>query len=166
MTLGAEGAPELNERDLTRWRLVADFQGRLARAAQGRVLDRTWTDPGRLLQHGDYLSLFLLGLLNPVVRTMRGLCAASHLERVQQEICRRPVSLASFSEAQGLADVGLLEQVFGELGQALSAGPAGPANRRTGGGCSRTAACSRRCRACTGRCGGGRARRKARCGCI
>jgi len=130
VTLGAEGAPELNERDLTRWRLVADFQGRLARAAQGRVLDRTWTDPGRLLQHGDYLSLFLLGLLNPVVRTMRGLCAASHLERVQQEICRRPVSLASFSEAQGLADVGLLEQVFGELGQALSAGPAGPANRR------------------------------------
>jgi hypothetical protein len=45
-----------------------------------------------------------LGLLNPVVDSMRGLCAASKLGRVQQEICSRPVSLGSFSEAQAVFD--------------------------------------------------------------
>ena len=40
----------------------------------------------RLLACGNYLSLLLLGLLNPVVKTMRGLCKASRLQRVQQEV--------------------------------------------------------------------------------
>ena len=43
---------------------------------------------------------------------MRGLCAASHLRRVQEEVCQRPVSLGSFSEAQGVFDPELLHQVF------------------------------------------------------
>lgn len=46
---------------------------------------------------------------------MRGLCAASHLKRVQHDICSRPVSLGSFSEAQGVFDPELLKQVFLEL---------------------------------------------------
>ena len=43
---------------------------------------------------------------------MRGLCAASHLRRVQEEVCQRPVSLGSFSEAQGVFDPELLHQAF------------------------------------------------------
>ena len=81
---------KLTEKDLSRWRLVRDFQARLAKAAQRVPLRPTWTDPLRQLHYPDYLSLLLLGLLNPVVRTLHGLCAASRLQRVQKEICTRP----------------------------------------------------------------------------
>ena len=46
---------------------------------------------------------------------MRGLCAASRLQRVQEEICSAPVSLGSFSEAQAVVDPALLQRVFAEL---------------------------------------------------
>ena len=46
---------------------------------------------------------------------MRGLCAASHLTRVQEDICSHAVSLGSFSEAQGVFDPELLKQVFLQL---------------------------------------------------
>ena len=75
----------------------------------------TFEDPKRQLQLEEYLGLFLFGLLNPVVRTMRGLCEASHLGRVQEDICGRPVSLGSFSEMQSVIDPSLLEAVFKEL---------------------------------------------------
>ena len=60
----------------------------------------TFADPRRTLGRDDYLSLLLFGLFNPVVDSMRGLCAASKLRRVQEEVCTHPVSLGSFSEAQ------------------------------------------------------------------
>ena len=56
-------------------------------------------DPKRKLLEGDYFSLMLFGLLNPVLDSMRGLCAASDLEKMQQEVCTHRVSLGSFSEA-------------------------------------------------------------------
>jgi hypothetical protein len=115
----------LSQQDLSRWRLVEDFQERLAQAAKAQGLAASWSDPRRLLSHLDYLSLFLLALLNPVVRTMRGVCEASHLERVQAEVCSRPVSPGSFSEAQAVLDPGLLAQVFDQLSQELPA-PASP----------------------------------------
>ncbi|MEK6284089.1 MAG: IS4 family transposase [Acidobacteriota bacterium] len=123
---------KLTERDLSRWRLIEDFKARLDRAAQTVPLPSTWSDPARLLKHTDYLSLFLLGLLNPVVRTLRGLCAASHLDRVQKEVCSRPVSLGSFSEAQAVLDPALLADVFAQLSRQLPTDrtQAGPAGRR------------------------------------
>lgn len=123
---------QLTQRDLSRWRLIEDFKTRLARAAQTTTLDATWLNPERRLQYTDYLSLFLLGLLNPVVRTMRGLCSASQLQRVHQEVCSRPVSLGSFSEAQAVLDPALLAQVFTQLSQELplEKGPAAPSRRR------------------------------------
>ncbi len=89
---------------------MEDFREALARAAQEYGLHPTFSDPERLLSYSGYLSLFLFGLLNPVVRTMRGLCEASSLERVQREICQRPVSLGSFSAAQHLLEPELLEK--------------------------------------------------------
>jgi Holliday junction resolvase-like predicted endonuclease len=123
---------KLTERDFSRWRLIEDFQARLAQAAQTAPLLPTWSDPARRLKHTDYLSLFLLGLLNPVVRTLRGLCAASHLDRVQKEVCSRPVSLGSFSEAQAVLDPALLAEVFMQLSKDLPRpqAAAGPAGRR------------------------------------
>jgi hypothetical protein len=123
----------LTEGDLSRWRLIADFRARLAQAKVPVPAHPTWADSRRLLEQADYLSLYLFGLLNPVVRTMNGLCAASHLPRVQADICTRPVSLGSFSEAQAVLDAALLANVFSQLSQALPqavAPPAAPAGRR------------------------------------
>ena len=75
-------APPVAEQDLSRWRLIVAFRKRLANAVAKTPLAATWSHPERALAYADYLSLFLFGLLNPVVRTMRGLCAASRLERV------------------------------------------------------------------------------------
>jgi hypothetical protein len=87
----------------------------LERAAAAGKEPRTFSDPRRKLGQKDYLSLLLFGLFNPVVDSMRGLCAASRLRRVQEEICSAPVSLGSFSEAQAVVEPGLLQRVFGEL---------------------------------------------------
>ena len=72
--------------------MIAEFQARLA-AVAGPAPEGTWSDPRRQLGQGDYLSLLLFGLFNPVVESMRGLCAASGLRRVQKEVCGQPVSL-------------------------------------------------------------------------
>lgn len=121
----------LREADLHRWRLVADFRQRLHEIlgpVQGG--HPSWDDPERRLLYADYLSLFLFGLLNPVVRTMRALCAASRLQRVQQEICTRSVSLGSFSEAQHLLDPAFLEQVFTGLAAEVHPREPAPASGR------------------------------------
>lgn len=124
-------AQPLSEADLSGWRLIEDFQRRLSRAAAACTLHPTWQDPKRLLCYVEYLSLFLFGLLNPVVRTMRGLCQATGLKRVQREISNRPVSLGSFSAAQEVLDPMLLARLFGELSREVSerAGPHSPGAR-------------------------------------
>jgi hypothetical protein len=102
------------EEELSRWRLIEQFQKRLEGAAAGKEA-HTFRDPRRKLGQKDYLSLLLFGLFNPVVDSMRGLCAASRLRRVREEICAHPVSLGSFSEAQAVVDATLLQKVFSEL---------------------------------------------------
>ena len=99
-----------------RWRLIEEFDQRLERASKAWQEPATFADPRRRLGQKDYLSLLLFGLFNPVVDSMRGLCAASGLARVQEQICSAPVSLGSFSEAQAVIDLSLLERVFSELG--------------------------------------------------
>lgn len=111
-------APPIRERDLQRWRLIERFQLALADEVEQRGgLRGTWVDPDRQLQLGQYLSLFLFGLYNPVVESMRGLCEASELGRVQREVCGRRVSLGSFSEAQAVVDPALLKGVLERLQQ-------------------------------------------------
>ena len=56
-------------------------------------------------------------MVNPVFDSMRGLCAASHLDKMQKEVCGRAISLGSFSEAQAVFEPGLLKEVFLELAQ-------------------------------------------------
>jgi hypothetical protein len=111
--------PEIKESQLRSWKALAAFKGRLAKAWPQAANHPSWAEPQRRLRAEDYLCLFLFGLLNPVVRTMRGLCAASHLARVQQEVCGRSVSLGSFSEAQHLIDPVVLERVFEGLAREM-----------------------------------------------
>ena len=109
--------PALRERDLRWLKGLRAFREVLGKALEEMdwPMHRSFADPKRRLELGDYLSLFLLGLFNPVARTLRGLVAASELPGVQRGVCRRSVSLGSFSEAQNLVDPALLEQVFGRL---------------------------------------------------
>ncbi len=102
---------------MNRWKLIDDFRQRLAQTEENHPLPQTFSDPRRQLAHADYLSLFLFGLLNPCVRTMRSLCFASKFQRVQQEVCQRHVSLGSFSETQAMLDPAVLKEVFEDLSQ-------------------------------------------------
>jgi hypothetical protein len=110
---------KIDEKKLRSWKLLDDFRNRLAkiRAEMPPLPEKRPGGPERLLLEEDYFSLMLFGMLNPVLDTMRGLCAASHLERVQDEVCGRKVSLGSFSEAQGVFDPELLKGVFLDLAE-------------------------------------------------
>lgn len=105
----------VKESQLQRWRLISEFNQRLSDSLAGTQLHPSWAHPQRVLEIGDYLGLFLLGVFNPVLRSMRGLCQASHLQRVQQEVCRVAISRSSFSEAQGVVEPELLKRVYDSL---------------------------------------------------
>lgn len=108
-------APDFTERDLSAFRLLRRFRESLSAAQQAVADHPSFADPKRRLLLGDYLSLFLFGLYNPVARTLRGLQLASQFPKVQKEVCSRPVSLGSFSDAQHLVDPAVLEHVFHDL---------------------------------------------------
>ena len=110
----AEAPLQLSEKDLRQWDLLGRFRQRLLDPSSAR-LHPSWRNPRRHAQYADYLSLFLFGLLNPVVKTLRALCAASQWERVRREVCTQSLSLGSFSEAQHLVEPAALGKVFGEL---------------------------------------------------
>jgi hypothetical protein len=112
----AGAKPIIDEKKLSSWNLLDDFRRRLAKfQAKAVKLATRPGGPERLLLEENYFSLILFGLFNPVIKTMRGLCAASHLKRVRKEVCGGSVSLGSFSEAQGVFDPELLRQVFLDL---------------------------------------------------
>jgi hypothetical protein len=113
-------APNLTEKDLQQWKLIADFRARLEAQAKGRPGHRSWQERKRRLEQFDYLSLFLMALVNPAVKTLRAVSAASQLQRVQEEICTRAVSLGSLSEAQHLVEPELLEKLVASLNEQIS----------------------------------------------
>ncbi len=119
------------ERDLSRWRLVEDFQERLSRAAHKHPLPATWSEGARRLACSDYLSLLLLGLLNPVVRTMRGPVRGQPSGTSARARLPPTGEFGSFSEAQALLDPALLAEVFAQLSRELvpTAGLESPGRR-------------------------------------
>ncbi|MFT6239436.1 MAG: hypothetical protein ACI9NQ_000817 [Paracoccaceae bacterium] len=106
-------------RDLSNWKIMRKFRQRLAKvlAQRDEVSGPSprAVDPKRKLLEEDYFSLMLFGLLNPVLDSMRGLCAASDLEKMQKEVCTHRVSLGSFSEAQSVFDPEVLKEIFLQL---------------------------------------------------
>jgi hypothetical protein len=168
--MAAKSKRQFSEADLARWRLVEEFESRLERAAEVGKEPRTFSDPRRKLGQKDYLSLLLFGLFNPVVDSMRGLCAASRLERVQEEICSAKVSLGSFSEAQAVVDPRLLQRVFAELAAEQQCRNLQQSDQRLepyrAQLWSLMAHCGERCRAWHGRCGAINTARRARYACI
>lgn len=124
-------SPAFTERQLSAFRHLRRFREALARALEAVPVHSSFADPKRRLAIGDYLCLFLMGLFNPVARTLRGLVQASEFPKMQREVCSRPVSLGSFSEAQRLVDPALLEVIFAELAAEIPHSSALPAPLRT-----------------------------------
>ena len=112
------------EDQLHNWKLLEQFQRRLAPRL---TCAGASTAADHQLTAGEYLSLQLFALLNPALKSARSLCTASRFKRVQQEVCRQPVKLTSFSEMQHVCDPELLAGLLRELAaQALpSFGDAG-----------------------------------------
>ena len=107
--------PRIVESDLRGWRLIARFCGILEGVADSVPRGRREEHGLRKLDAPRYLGLFLLGLFNPVLTAMRGLCEAGDLERVGREISGGKVALSRFSEAQHVFNPELLRRVFEEL---------------------------------------------------
>jgi hypothetical protein len=105
----------LSADQLRHWSLLDDFRAALDHVTPCPRKVNVAGGPERLLTEVDYLSAFLFAQFNPVIDSMRGLCAASELEAVQQRVCSRAISLASFSEAQAVFGFQRLEQVFERL---------------------------------------------------
>jgi hypothetical protein len=121
---------KLTQADLHNWKLLDHFQAALAVVVPKVRLHPTFSDPRRKLGYASYLSLFLFGLFNPVVTSMRALCSVSELVKVQREIGCPKVSLGSFSETQGVLDPDLLKQVFENLVEQSTESPKADARLR------------------------------------
>lgn len=99
-------------KELRAFDLLGQFRAALAKTAASPHRSGRKGGPKRLLHEEDYLSAFLFAQFNPVIDSMRGLCECSQLERVQQQVCSRPISLGSFSEAQQVFGHQRLAEVF------------------------------------------------------
>jgi hypothetical protein len=103
--------------------MLAKFCGLLEEHG-GRIAPNRWERHGlRELDRHTYFGLFLFGLFNPVVDSMRALCSATRLKRVQQVFEREgPVHISGFSDAQRVFDPEILEPVMqGLLAESLAA---------------------------------------------
>jgi Transposase DDE domain len=103
------------------WRLVDQARECFGKHVPLDALDKSWQDPRRTFKAEDYLSLLLIGLFNPTVRTLRGLCSATHLPRLQRQWGCGSMSLGSTSEAQSLIDPELLRPLIAELSEQVLA---------------------------------------------
>jgi hypothetical protein len=122
-----ERVAEIAEEDLKGLRLIKSFNKTLRKVCQRKGSQRSGADPQRQFQQGEYLSLYLYGLLNPVVRSMRALCRLSQTESAQARMGSGAFNRSTFSEMQHLVEPALLEEVFQELaGQVQPRQPVGP----------------------------------------
>lgn len=122
-------AAKVTENDLRHWKLLDHFRRallpRLASALAPAV-----PEGRRQLTQEAYFSLFLFRLFNPVLTSMRGLCAASQFEKMRQ-VCPQPVAPSSFSEAQHVFCPEILGGVVQDLAaQAKGLGQFGDAQVR------------------------------------
>jgi hypothetical protein len=117
-----ESPPPLpfTEKELRSWRLLEDFRHALAAALADHPDAIGRPSPARLALVADYLSLFLFGLFNPVVRTARALTAATGLARVRREVCGRALSQGYFSLCQHFVEPEVLAHVFTDLAAGLT----------------------------------------------
>jgi hypothetical protein len=105
---------EISKKDLKGLRLLESFNQTLRRVSRRKRHQKVVVDPRRERQQEEYLSLYLFGLLNPAVRSMRALCELSRTDTVHS-LGLNAMSRSTFSEVQHLVEPALLEEVFLEL---------------------------------------------------
>lgn len=103
---------KLSSAQLKGWDLLGEFRAVLEKTTPSKRKARPKGGPARLLSEEDYLCAFLFAQFNPVLDSMRGLCGCTELRRVQQQVCSRPISLGSFSEAQAVFGYERLGEAF------------------------------------------------------
>ena len=106
---------KIEERDLKRWCLLGEFQKSVTKELKHHPRHSSEDDPRRKLHYLEYASAILFTLFNPVVKSMRGLCAASNLKKVQEHVTLSKISLGSFSEAQHVFDSEALQSLVQKL---------------------------------------------------
>lgn len=110
----ARPACKFKEHELRNWNLVEHFRTVLLPRLKARPPTPTQGDPRRKLTADAYFSLFLLGMFNTTVTSMRGLMAATGFRKIKA-FCPHEVTPSSFSEAQHLFGPEILEEVVRDL---------------------------------------------------
>jgi hypothetical protein len=105
---------KLSEKELSNWKLLEHFREILLPRLKALPKTATEEDPRRTLTAEGYFSLFLFRMLNPIMTSMRGVCAATKFKRMR-EVCAAAVSPASFSEAQHLFNPEILAEIVRDL---------------------------------------------------
>lgn len=100
---------------LAGFRILERFLDVLRPLDARRAKDPREFDPRRKFDAQGYFVMMLFTLLNPVIGSMRGLCAVSKSRRFAEGTGLPPVSLGSFSEAQAVFDPEVLRGVLREL---------------------------------------------------
>ncbi|MFW6218394.1 MAG: hypothetical protein ACOC4K_05325 [Verrucomicrobiota bacterium] len=108
-----DGTDEFSCGRLKGARVVGEFRRLLADEMDKRapaLVDKSESDPRRLVFADNYFSALLLSYYNPVLSSARAIVAASKNSATVRGAlgCDPPLSLGSFSEAQHLFDPGLL----------------------------------------------------------
>lgn len=109
-----EAALKFSEADLRNWNLLDHFRKVVLPLVESAPKTASELDPRRRLVAEEYFSLFLFRMLNPIITSMRGLCAATKFRKMRS-VCGTPVAPSSFSEAQHLFDPEILQQVVRRL---------------------------------------------------
>ncbi len=106
----------VTEAELGGWRLLERFIALLDEHGSRIAPGARETHGLRELDRRAYFGLFLFGLFNPVVGSMRSLCAATRLERVAGMLERQgAVAISGFSDAQQVFSSDILEPVMRAL---------------------------------------------------
>jgi len=106
----------ITEAQLHGWKLLEKFLGVLDQMA-GVIAPRHREDHGlRDLDRRAYFGMFLFGLFNAVTASMRALCSATQLPRVQRLFgIKGPVAISGFSDAQHVFAPEILAPVLSGL---------------------------------------------------
>lgn len=112
-----------NEAQLGGFKLIDQFRELLKPLDEKRVKSRRELDKRRKFDAEGYFVMLLFTLLNPVIDSMRGLCATSKFKRFETATGLPPVSLGSFSEAQSVFDPQVLRGVIRALLERTAADP-------------------------------------------
>lgn len=128
-------AKTVTQRELSGWKHLRHFVELLEQHLPESPVSAREDHGLRELDRRGYLSLFLLGLFNPVVESMRGLCRASALPKVREFAgIASPVAISAFSDAQKVYDPQLLQPVIRTLLEQSAQAAGGGRLKVPGGG--------------------------------